>query len=415
MPKRIFVQIASYRDPQLGPTLHDCLEKSRHPENLTFGICCQWDSEDNLDRYWRDPRFKFITVPFQHSRGVCWARHHVQCLYDGEEYTIQLDSHHRFAENWDQECIEMVEDLRREGVAKPLLTAYLPSFDPTNDPAGRSTDPLQMVYGQFAPEGPVSFRPEVIENHQSLTKPIPARFFSAHFVFTLGVFCTEVPYDPSLYFLGEEASLAVRAFTYGYDLFHPHKVLAWHHYIRPNQSKHWTDHEDWPSQNENSYRRFRALFGMDGAQLSSNQEKYGFGDARTLQDYEKYAGICFGLRGVDKYTLSRGTPPTPYPYVSEEQWQQCLLREQHFTIALDEAEVPQGVSDYDFWFVGAHNSAGDEIFREDMAGSSIDHFIRSSPCEKAYVVHLRDKVASWTVWPHSRSQGWLGRITKAVS
>ena len=39
MNNRIFVQIASYRDPQLIPTIEDMLSKASHPENLVFGIC----------------------------------------------------------------------------------------------------------------------------------------------------------------------------------------------------------------------------------------------------------------------------------------------------------------------------------------------------------------------------------------
>ena len=37
-----------------------------------------------------------------------------------------------------------------------------------------------------------------------LDKPEKARFTSGHFIFTLGKFCQEVPYDPKLYFHGEE-------------------------------------------------------------------------------------------------------------------------------------------------------------------------------------------------------------------
>ena len=38
---KIFIQIASYRDPQLVPTIKDCIEKAKNPKNLvliTFGI-----------------------------------------------------------------------------------------------------------------------------------------------------------------------------------------------------------------------------------------------------------------------------------------------------------------------------------------------------------------------------------------
>jgi hypothetical protein len=38
-------------------------------------------------------------VPWSESRGVCWARSAIMELYAGEDYFLQLDSHHRFAPN----------------------------------------------------------------------------------------------------------------------------------------------------------------------------------------------------------------------------------------------------------------------------------------------------------------------------
>ena len=33
---KIFVQIASYRDPELEPTIQSCLENAKYPENIVF-------------------------------------------------------------------------------------------------------------------------------------------------------------------------------------------------------------------------------------------------------------------------------------------------------------------------------------------------------------------------------------------
>ena len=52
--KSIFVQIASYRDPQLIPTIKDCLENAKNPKNLVFSIAWQHAEEDlwdNLDEF----------------------------------------------------------------------------------------------------------------------------------------------------------------------------------------------------------------------------------------------------------------------------------------------------------------------------------------------------------------------------
>ncbi len=103
MADKIFIQIPSYRDPELIPTIEDCLEKAKYPERLTFGICWQHHKEDewdNLDKYKDNPNFTIIDIPWNESKGLCWARASIQKLWKGEKYTLQLDSHHRFLQDW---------------------------------------------------------------------------------------------------------------------------------------------------------------------------------------------------------------------------------------------------------------------------------------------------------------------------
>ena len=40
---KIFIQIASYRDPQLIPTIKSALENAEFPERIHFGICRQYN------------------------------------------------------------------------------------------------------------------------------------------------------------------------------------------------------------------------------------------------------------------------------------------------------------------------------------------------------------------------------------
>jgi glycosyltransferase involved in cell wall biosynthesis len=187
---RIFIQIASYRDPQLKITIDDCINNAKHPENLTFGICNQYhpDDEFNIDDYRSDSRFRIIDVLYSDAKGVCWARNQVQQVYDGEEYTLQIDSHMRFEKNWDVELIDMIKNLQNKGVDKPLLTGYVSSFNPLNDPSERVREPWRMSFDRFIPEGAIFFLPEVIPGWKELTEPVPSRFYSDHFCFTLGQF-----------------------------------------------------------------------------------------------------------------------------------------------------------------------------------------------------------------------------------
>lgn len=410
----IFIQIASYRDPQLKLTLDDCIKNSKYPKNLVFGITNQYhpDDEFNIDEYQQDKRFRIENVLYSESKGACWARNLLQQRYSGETYTLQIDSHMRFAPNWDVEMIKMVKQLQKKGCKKPLLTGYVSSFDPDNDPAGRVQEPWRMSFDRFIPESPVFFLPETIPNWQQLTEPVPARFYSAHFCFTLGQFCKEVPHDENYYFHGEEISVGVRAFTWGYSLFHPHKVLIWHEYTRKNRTKSWDDDKEWVKKNDLSHLRNRKLFSMDGEIYNPDEFGiYGFGPERTLRDYEIYSGLMFSRRAVQQYTLDKNYPPNPQIFETEEEWLASYASIFKHCIDLSFSQVPE--KDYDFWVVAFHGENDETIFRKDADINEINMMMRDPDgyCKIWREFQTIHKPKYWVVWPHSVSKDWCDRIS----
>jgi hypothetical protein len=84
---KIFIQIAAYRDPQLVPTVKDCIANAKHPENLVFCIAWQHSPEEKIDEIKDLPNVKIIDIPHMESKGACWARNQIQQWYDGEDYT----------------------------------------------------------------------------------------------------------------------------------------------------------------------------------------------------------------------------------------------------------------------------------------------------------------------------------------
>ena len=409
---RIFIQIASYRDPELVKTIKSIIDNAKNPKNLRFGICRQYHPEDgfdSLEEYKDDNRFRVIDVLYSESKGVCWARNLTQTLYEGEEYTMQIDSHMRFEKNWDSEFIKMIKQLQKDGFEKPLLTGYVSSFNPENDPAERVKEPWRMVFDRFIPEGAVFFLPETIPGWEKLKKPIPARFYSAHFCFTLGQFSEEVQHDPEFYFHGEEISIAVRAYTWGYDLFHPHKTLVWHEYTRNGRTKQWDDDPDWGNKNVRSHQKNRKLFGMDG-EGTMDMGKYGFGPIRTLREYEIYSGIRFDNRSVQQYTLDKNYPPNPTMFETEEEWKNSFATIFKHCIDLDYKLVPE--KDYDFWVVAFHDANDETIFRQDADTNEINR-IMTDPDGYGKIwrtFQTTVKPSYWVVWPHSISKGWCDRI-----
>jgi len=406
----IYIQIASYRDPELLPTIKDCIANATHPENLVFGIAWQhsiYEVWDNLDEYKDLPNFKIIDIDYRDAKGPCFARHLLNTNYSGEKYTLQLDSHHRFVQGWDDIAIEMLESLRSTTCKKPLLSSYLPSFDPKNDPNSRLEAPWVMEFDRFAPEGPVHFLPHTIDDYLERDKPVPARFISGHFIFADGIFCKEVQYDPTYYFHGEEINLSVRAYMAGYDLFAPHRTIMWHEYTRDGKKKHWDDHSNWVELDKKSHTHNRELLGIDNISSDKKLKKH----KRTLKDYEKYAGLEFSTRRVHKDTIEKKIPPVSLDDISHKTGLVNYNR-----VCIDVYKGALAEEDYNLFAVALEDENGIEIYRQDASREEILSLLRV-PYEEDKFVHIwrnfySDKLPhQWVVWPHSESKGWGERLT----
>lgn len=405
----IFVQIASYRDPQLVPTLDDLFAKADYPDNLRVTVAWQTSKEDTwdtLDKFKNDTRVNILEIPYQESKGACWARNTIQQHYNNEKYTFQLDSHHRFVEGWDTLLINMLRSLQSQGIPKPLLTSYISSFDPENDPEGRVLEPWKMDFDRFTPEGVVFFLPSTISNYKHLSQPVSARFYSAHFAFTVGEFAKEVQHDPEFYFHGEEISIAVRAYTHGYDLYHPHKTVAWHEYTRKGRTKHWDDSKTWSETNRFTHKRVKQLLGIDGEKMTDDFGIYGLGTKRTLAEYEKYAGIRFKDRGVQKYTTDNHLAPNP----PVEDYENSFYTVFKHCINVHKNSVQE--NDYEFWVVAFHDENGQDLYRKDADKNEVSNLLK---IDGDWINIWREYTGpvpyKWIVWPYSTSKGWCDQIS----
>lgn len=406
--KKIFVQIASYRDPELVPTVRDLISKADNPNNLRICILNQWHEEDDIDLVeWKDdPRFEILSAKSHESKGVCWARNILNTKYDGEKYTLQIDSHHRFIQGWDTELISMLDKLIENGVKKPILTAYAPPYYP------QSTDvintPLQIDYDKFTPEGILLTKPSIIPDHENLTSPIKSRFISGHFIFTLGKFVNEVPYDRELYFYGEEITMAVRAFTNGWDLYTPHKVILYHEYTREGKPKHWDEYKRWEELDNHSHDRIRKLLGIDGKVCTPCLKKrmgvYHLGTKRTKEEYEQYSGIHFQTRGVTDYTLSNQPPPNPKINLEEK-----FLKLRDWEVKFPKILLDDNL-DFEFWAIILLDDQGVELFRQDLKKGAIDAILKENTNEITYRGTYKGRpYKNWVVWPHGNGE-WLRKI-----
>lgn len=283
---RIFIQIPSYRDPQLPKTIASAFEHAADPSRVRFGVCWQYDewTADDLEPWIDDERVSIDEVYYVQSKGCCWARQRANEFYDGEGYFLQIDAHMRFAPNWDDRMIAMLEAC---DAPKPIITTYPPplTFDEDgNDVLGATG--LQRLNLMTLSDGLATRQgSDAVPNADA---PGPSRFLAGGFNFSHGQLVKEVPSDPDVYFSGEEVALAVRAFTHGYDLFYPNENVIWHLYAH-EAPKHWTDTRSFKAIHEQAIQRMRTLLIGDHTELG----RFGLGSVRSVGDYETMAGVDF--------------------------------------------------------------------------------------------------------------------------
>ncbi len=406
----IFISIAAYRDPQLGPTVADCLRKATYPERLRFGICWQHGPEEQNLPFPADHRFRVIDVDWQQSRGACWARSEVMKLWQGEDWFLQVDSHCRFVPEWDE---ILLRTSAKTGSRKPILSTYASPFTP-GDQEVLLEAPMQMELQSFSAEGIPKLMPANIPWRQndliSGHRPRRARFLAAGFLFAPGSFVTEVPYDPELYFLGEESSMTVRAYTHGYDLFHPSQTIVWHDYIRADARKHWGDHtsassapKPWNELDQASRKKVRNLL------LGKPVGAYGLGSVRTLADYEAYAGISFRLRKAHPYTVRAAEPPNPNP---PTDWPGNLYA-WIVRVRFRRADLPEdALRDPAVWRITFRDAQGIEIDRRDLPPQELS-MITGVEEEIAIICEFFAETipASWTIQPIRKDGESLASIS----
>lgn len=306
---RIFVSIASYCDPLLWWTVRSAWEQSYNPERLLFGILDQSPAEaavESINGPWSG-QLRYTHALPKDSGGACWARSLVFEMCDGPDYLLQIDSHTYFQKNWDQTLIDTLERISTESATEKVVLSTRPfGFDldaelvPTTKEYTRKALLLKPTKGTcFERDHPILPFDAYVSD---LERPTRGFQVAAGFIFTRGTFAKDVPYDPQIYFHGEEQNLSVRAFTRGWDIWHPNIPPLFHQYKdhkSQTHSMHWDpiiDRErsvSWFEREKASRRRMRELL-FDGTLVGI----FGLGDIRTLREFEELSGIDYELKRI---------------------------------------------------------------------------------------------------------------------
>lgn len=313
----IFVSVASYRDTETAPTLEDMFAKARYPHRITAGVF--WQADPRLDSDCMQvpqsvphTQVRGLQVHPKDSLGACWARSRILTeLREDEQFVLQIDSHMRFAQDWDVRLLDIWNSCPSP---RALLSTYPVGYVPPDklDPP-RITIMRPKLFNERGLLRPLAVNLAFEERPE---RPIANPLISAGFLFGPAQCFDEVPYDPKLYFFGEEISYAVRLWTHGWDVFTPNDVLIYHFYGRTdNRPKHWSDNPLWTGLNEVSQTRVRHLLGMEVSQdpkVLDGLDQFGLGKRRTVAEYEEFAGVNFARRKISPGAWSARFPSSPH-------------------------------------------------------------------------------------------------------
>lgn len=321
----IFVSVASYRDPDTKATVRDALAKAKYPGRVRIGIVAQYDVVGGTD----DEHFVGLdcsVVDARDAAGPCPARALAMArLYDDEDFFLQIDSHTRFSQDWDDGLLDAWQRCRSQTA---ILTAYPPDFDQQDD-----LRPTLLAPSHFDGDSALRIVGRRLANVR--VDPVPSPLWCAGFSFAPRAAVRAAPYDPHLRFLffGEEIAMAARLWTHGFDFYAPPRPLLYHRWSRAGRPSFIEDAQAFHPQAQRrlrarSFRRIKALLGMertcDDPDVGPDFDKYHLGAARSLDDFQARVGIdlaaCRVYQGArnaglpdDAFAAPLAAPTTPLP------------------------------------------------------------------------------------------------------
>ena len=295
----IFVSVPSYRDKECPETVYNLFENAKYPSRLRLGIFQQNSSDDidcelrycSLDKNCRNNQITIKRVDYKDAKGPTHARVKILDMIQDEDFFLSIDSHTRFAKNWDEKLLDQWGKCKNK---KAILTTYPRPYEPEkhdNHKSGLKKIPhlCKTWFDKNMPRGKAIY----VDRQDA---PILTSLYSANFAFMPMSAMKEAPLDPHTpnLFSGEEFYVAARFWTHGYDFYTPQKDIIYHFYSRDEEPKFWEEVPNYKEQRERSENRIRKQFGIsyDSNKIyDENLDKYEMGNKRTFKQYLDFSKV----------------------------------------------------------------------------------------------------------------------------
>lgn len=252
----LYLSIASYRDTLCPYTLFNIFSKSLFPNRVHVGVVQQNapGDIDCLDRYCElmiengkyskesggscpfMENIRMMRVASSKAKGPTWGRAKASTLLRDEEFCMQTDAHMDFVPNWDVQMMKMWADTQNEYA---VLSTYVADASQLQFNIGEGSRGLSSCN-----EVPHLCMVTLDGSHglvriwgtkcaRNLPRPkMTNAIWGAGLSFSKCHAERKAPYDPHTPFIfdGEEFSRAIRFWTWGYDIYTPHRVYVVHNY-----------------------------------------------------------------------------------------------------------------------------------------------------------------------------------------
>lgn len=278
---KIYVSVASYRDKELTDTVYFLLNRAKYPKNIFVSVFSQDNLHPKLENIFNlfDVKdFSYEKIHFSEAKGVGFARSKTQEKLSLDfKYYMQIDSHTRFIQDWDDILISEYKESQNFWKIPIIFSSYpIPyTYDKNGNEIIISTEKANIIEIKKN-ESVETYKTNYYEKKINNFGELHAHF-CAGFVFGLSEYILKVPYDKNIYFNGEEHTMSIRFFCQGINIIAPKRSYVYHHYYgNKKRDKHWEIDPDWTEYEKNSVERIKKFFlfeELDGYGIV-NKDKY---------------------------------------------------------------------------------------------------------------------------------------------
>lgn len=240
-----------------------------------------------------------------------------------QDFCMSTDSHMDFEPHWDQKMVDMW-DLAENEYA--VLSTYVANIDQLGQNLNGVHEVPHLCMVIFTSQ----VRTHATKCARNLPKPkLTNAIWGAGLSFSKCHAELKVPVDPHTpgIFDGEEFNRAARFWTYGYDIYTPHRVYVLHDYpgSQHNPKTMGWGHGKFTNHDlQHAHYRLNTILDIPGGErdyekgLRLKKSKYGLGDRRSLDDLIDFSGVDLrhkkpSIDGVNRCGNLAWVPFTEHP------------------------------------------------------------------------------------------------------